>query len=67
MLLKNEKEEVDILKLYGQDCTMSTEDFIKKYKVKESGLSTGEASYKRKKFGTNEIKQAKPKKWYHYF
>ena len=67
MLLKNEKEEVDILKLYGQDCTMSVEDFIKKYKVKESGLSTGEASYKRKKFGTNEIKQAKPKKWYHYF
>ena len=67
MLLKNEKEEVDILKLYGQDCTMSVEDFIKKYKVKEKGLSTGEASYKRKKFGTNEIKQAKPKKWYHYF
>ena len=67
MLLKNEKEEVDVCKLYGQDCTMSKEDFIKKYKVKDNGLSSNEASYRRKKFGTNEIKQAKPKKWYHYF
>ena len=67
MLLKNEKEEVDVCKVYGQDCTMSKEDFIKKYKIKESGLSSKEASLRRKKYGLNEIKQTKSKKWYNYF
>ena len=67
MLLKNEKEEVDVCKVYGQDCTMPKEDFIKKYKVKDTGLSSKEASTRRKKYGDNQIKQAKAKKWYNYF
>ena len=67
MLLKNEKEEVDVCKVYGEDCTMSKEDFIKKYKVKDTGLSSKEASTRRKKYGDNQIKQAKAKKWYNYF
>ena len=67
MLLKNEKEEVDVCKVYGEDCTMSKEDFIKKYKVKDTGLSSKEASTRRKEYGDNQIKQAKAKKWYNYF
>ena len=67
MCLKNEKEEVDINKIYGEDCIMPKTDFIKKNKVKDTGLSSKEASLRRKKYGLNEIKQTKSKKWYNYF
>ncbi len=65
--MANTKEEVNISKLYGQECLLSKNDFIKKYKIKESGLSSEEAAYKLKQLGPNIIRQAKPKRWYHYF
>ena len=61
------KEDININKLYGELITLSKEDFIKKYNVKEEGLSDVEAAERLKNLGPNEIKQAKPKKWYHYF
>ena len=61
------KDEVNVTKLYGQEATLPKEDFIKKYKVKEEGLSSSEAEERLRNLGLNEIKQAKPKKWYHYF
>lgn len=64
--VKNTKDEVNVSKLYGQECTLSKEDFIKKYNINENGLSTEEANERIAKYGPNEIKQAKPKKWYHY-
>ena len=66
-ILKNEKEDVDICKIYGEDCTISKEDFIQKYKIKESGLISKEVSKRRKKYGENQVKQTKSKKWYNYF
>ena len=61
------KDEVNIQKLYGLEATLSKEDFLKKYRINENGLSSEEANEKIHKLGLNEIKQAKPRKWYHYF
>ena len=65
--MANTKEEVNVSKLYGQECLLSKKDFIEKYKIKETGLSSEEAEYKLKQLGPNIIRQAKPKRWYHYF
>lgn len=65
--MANVKEEVNISKMYGQECTLPKEEFLKKYKIKESGLSSEEAEEKIHNLGLNEIKQAKPKKWYNFF
>lgn len=65
--MKNSKEEADIIKMYGTENTLSIEDFIKKYNITQDGLSDEKVSSNLKKFGTNEIKQAKPKRWYNYF
>ena len=61
------KEELSISKLYGNECLLSKDEFIKNFHIKENGLSTQEVNYLTQKYGLNEIKQAKPKKWYHYF
>lgn len=67
MILSNAKEEVDINKMYGKQCTLSKDDFIKEYHVNEKGLSSKRANELLKNLGLNAIKQAKPKKWYNYF
>ena len=61
------KEELSISKLYGNECLLSKDEFIKNFHIKENGLSAQEVNYLIQKYGLNEIKQAKPKKWYHYF
>ena len=65
--MKNKKENININQMYGNDSNISKEEFIKKYNVKEDGLSTGKAEENISKFGQNEISKAKPKKWYNYF
>ena len=65
--MANAKEEVNVSKMYGEECTLPRDEFIKKYKVNENGLSSEKASELIKNLGLNEIKQAKPKKWYNYF
>ena len=65
--MANLKEDVDVAELYGQDCLLHKDDFIKKYGVRETGLSQLEAEHRLKGFGSNTIRQAKPKRWYHYF
>ena len=65
--MTNSKEEVDISKMYGEEATLSKEDFFKKYHVDEKGLSSKKADELIKNLGLNEIKQAKPKRWYNYF
>ena len=67
VILPNAKEEVDVNKMYGKQCTLPKDDFIKEYHVNEKGLSSKKANELIKNLGLNEIKQAKPKKWYHYF
>ncbi len=61
------KEEVNISKMYGEQCTLPKDEFIKKYRVSEKGLSSKKANELIHNLGLNEIKQAKPKRWYHYF
>ena len=65
--MANTKEDVNVSKMYGEECTLPRDEFIKKYKVNENGLSSEKASELIKNLGLNEIKQAKPKKWYNYF
>ncbi len=65
--MSNLKEEVDIEKSYGKESSLKKEEFLKTFEIKESGLNTTEATNLIHKYGLNEIKQAKPKKWYHYF
>lgn len=60
------KEEVNVSKLYGNECILPKDEFIKEYKVNENGLSSNVAEDKLHKYGYNEITQAKPKRWYHY-
>lgn len=62
-----EKEDINIVKLYGKQATLSKQEFLSTYKVSEKGLSSKHAEFNLNKYGSNEIKQAKPKKWYHYF
>ena len=65
--MANTKEEVDVAKMYGEECTLPRDEFIKNYKVNPNGLSDTQATKRIEKFGLNEIKQAKPKRWYNYF
>ena len=62
----NLKEDVDVYEMYGKDSKMSKDEFLSEYKVAESGLSAKKAEERIHNLGPNEIKQAKPKKWYHY-
>ena len=64
---KTHKEEVNVKKLYGKESTLSKEDFIKEYNVDINGLSSIEAEERLQKYGPNEIKSTKPKRWYNYF
>ena len=65
--MANTKEEVDVAKMYGEKCTLPRDEFIKNYKVNPNGLSDTQATKRIEKLGLNEIKQAKPKRWYSYF
>ena len=65
--MQNSKDEVNISKLYGEDCLLPKDDFIKKHNLNINGLSSSEALQNNRKYGLNEIKQSKSKKWYNYF
>ena len=65
--MANTKEEVDVAKMYGEECTLPRDEFIKNYRVNPNGLSDTQATKRIEKLGLNEIKQAKPKRWYSYF
>lgn len=63
----SKKEDIDISSLYGADATLSKNDFINKYHTNLNGLSNRKATEHITTYGLNELKQAKPKKWYNYF
>ncbi len=64
---KETKNEVNVQKLYGRQCILPKEDFLKAFRVSEKGLSNKKAEENLAKYGENQISQAKPKKWYNYF
>lgn len=65
--MSQQKEEINIQKLYGKECTLPKEEFLKEYKLNANGLSEKQAEELLQKDGLNEISQSKPKKWYNYF
>ncbi len=65
--MANTKEDVDINKMYADESKISKEEFIQKYRITEKGITNEEAEAKFLRLGPNEIRQAKPKKWYNYF
>ena len=63
-----EKEDIQINKEYGKEALLDKEDFKKQFNVNEKiGLTKEKVLENTKKYGVNEIKGTKPKKWYHYF
>ncbi len=64
---KEKLEEIDIQKTYGEICMEDVRTFLEKNKVEiEKGLTYKQVLKSQAKYGKNEIKQAKPKKWYNY-
>ena len=57
---------MDIQKSYGKDCVSNVSQFIQMHQVKLEGLTEEIAKKRQTNYGKNQIKQAKPKKWYHY-
>ena len=64
--MSDSKENVDVLKMYGEDSTTQRDEFLKKHNLNEKGLTSKQAEINIKKFGPNETKKAKPKKWYNF-
>ena len=64
--MSDSKENVDVLKMYGEDSTTQRDEFLKKHNLNEKGLTSKQSEINIKKFGLNETKKAKPKKWYNY-
>ncbi len=64
--MSDSKENVDVLKMYGEDSTTQRDEFLKKHNLNEKGLTSKQAEINIKKVGLNETKKAKPKKWYNY-
>ena len=60
-------EEFDVKKEYGDLSLTKTKEFINKYNVDLKGLTNAKLMTNQKKYGSNEVKGAKPKRWYHYF
>lgn len=61
------KENVNVREVYGKDCITPKEQFILNKNINLNGLTNIEAEENIKKYGSNEIAQARPKKWYNYF
>ena len=55
-------EEFDIKKEYGNIALTNKNDFINKYKVNMAGLTASQVAENQKKYGTNQISGAKPKR-----
>ena len=65
--MKDKKEHIDINEMYGKDSKITKEEFIEKYKISKEGLSIAKSQENIEKYGLNEIRQSKPKKWYNFF
>ena len=63
----NSKEEINVAKLYGKECILPKEEFVKEFKISEKGLTSNQAEANLQKYGSNQITQGKPKRWYNYF
>lgn len=65
--MQNPKEDLNIKEMYGKQCILPKDDFIKQFNLNSNGLSSQDAQDLLHKNGINQVSQAKPKKWYNYF
>ena len=66
--MADKEEKIDIEKLYGKEAFTSVEEWKQEQNIDvEKGLNSTQVAENRKKYGKNEMKQKKAKKWYHYF
>ena len=63
---KRKEENIDIRDIYLKQASLSVEDFQKEYQVNAAGLDENQVTERKKQYGDNQIKQKKPKQWYHY-
>ncbi|MBR2787192.1 MAG: magnesium-translocating P-type ATPase [Clostridia bacterium] len=66
---KNDRNnKVDIRKMYGKECVSTIDEFIETMGVDiNNGLNSQKIEENMEKYGKNELNNAKPKRWYHYF
>ncbi len=66
MFKQEQEEKIDIQKVYGEINSSSVEEFLQKNQFSLSGLSQEEIAKRQERYGKNQMKQVKEKKWYHY-
>lgn len=65
--MTEKEEQIDIKKIYGKDSLISVEEFIEKKQINiNKGLTNEQIELAIKTYGKNEMKKARPKKWYDY-
>ena len=55
--MSDSKENVDVLKMYGEDSTTQRDEFLKKHNLNEKGLTSKQAEINIKKFGLKRNKK----------
>lgn len=66
MSKQEQEEKINIQRDYGETCRTSIKDFLEENKISLNGLTEKEVIERQAKYGKNQMKQAKLKKWYHY-
>ena len=56
----------NLLKMYNKPSLLKTDEFIKEFSINPNGLSSTDVDNNIAKYGFNQIKQAKQKKWYNF-
>jgi len=63
----NGENKISDIEKYLEDNDISAEEYIKTKKIEPQGLTNEEANKRIEKYGYNETKRDKQKKWYNYF
>ena len=53
--MQNTKDVVDVNKLYGKQCLLTKDEFIKEYNVNENGLNEEQVVENIRAYGKNEV------------
>ena len=59
-------QKIDVNEMYGKPSLLKKEEFLIEYNVSENGLTDADIKTRISKYGMNETKQSRPKRWYHY-
>ena len=66
--MQEKEEKNDIIKMYEKESLKNINEFIKENSIDiKNGLNEKQIQENINKYGSNEIRQNKPKQWYNYF